>query len=185
MTENVLMSESLVFHSNGWFIQKRGKWLLSLWMGYWIIDSLDSFKNVDSFSIKTPLCCSETQNSSTVALIETSSANLSKKNIVLQIANFLSASLTMKNFHADYMFTCRCERKCAVKTDRLWDEGCSIWIGLRAAASSQTEKGTLVEHTSVYELAITLSLKSTKVARRMLTDGRPSAWCVPAFNVSI
>ncbi len=36
-------------HSNGWFIQRRGKWLLSLWMGYWIIDSLDSFKNVDSF----------------------------------------------------------------------------------------------------------------------------------------
>ncbi len=33
--------------SNGWFIQKRVKWLRSLWMGYWIIDSLDSFKNVD------------------------------------------------------------------------------------------------------------------------------------------
>ncbi len=25
----------------------------------------------------------------------------------------------MKNFHTDDMFTCRCERKCAVKTDRL------------------------------------------------------------------
>ncbi len=54
-------------HSNGWFIQKRGNWL-SLWMGHWIIDSLDSFKNVDSFSNKTPLCCSETLNSSAVAL---------------------------------------------------------------------------------------------------------------------
>ncbi len=57
----VLTSESLVFHSNGWFIQKRGKWLLSFWMGYWIIDSLDSFKNVDSFSNETPPCCSETK----------------------------------------------------------------------------------------------------------------------------
>ncbi len=74
-----LMNESSVIHSNGWFIQKRGKWLLSLC--YWIIDSLDSFNNVDSFSIETPLCCSERRrqkNSSVVALIETLSANLSK-----------------------------------------------------------------------------------------------------------
>ncbi len=33
------------------------------------IDSLDSFKNVDSFSNETPLRCSETHNSSAVALI--------------------------------------------------------------------------------------------------------------------
>ncbi len=42
-----------------------------LYMGNWIIDSLDLLKNVDSFSNKTPLCCSETQNSSAVALIGT------------------------------------------------------------------------------------------------------------------
>ncbi len=68
----VLMSESFIqpIHSNGWFIQKLGKWLSS-WMGHWIIDSHDSFKHVDSFSNKTPLCCSETHNSSAVALIAT------------------------------------------------------------------------------------------------------------------
>ncbi len=40
------------------FVQKGGfiqNWL-SLWMGHWIIDSLDSFKKVDSFSNETPLC---------------------------------------------------------------------------------------------------------------------------------
>ncbi len=38
-------TESLThsIHSNGWFIQKRVN-CLSLWMGHWIIDSLDSFK---------------------------------------------------------------------------------------------------------------------------------------------
>ncbi len=38
-------TESLThsIQSNGWFIQKRVNWL-SLWMGHWIIDSLDSFK---------------------------------------------------------------------------------------------------------------------------------------------
>ncbi len=66
------MSDSLIqpIHSNSWFIQKRVNWL-SLWMGHWIIDSLDSFKHVDSFSNETQLCCSETHNSSAVALIET------------------------------------------------------------------------------------------------------------------
>ncbi len=66
------MSDSFIqpIHSNGWFIQKLGKWLSS-WMGHWIIDSRDSFKHVDSFSNKTPLCCSETHNSSAVALIAT------------------------------------------------------------------------------------------------------------------
>ncbi len=41
-------TESLThsIHSNGWFIQKRGEWL-SLWMGHWIIDSLDSFKRLN------------------------------------------------------------------------------------------------------------------------------------------
>ncbi len=34
---------------------------------------------------------------------------------------------SMKNFHADVMFTCGCEHKCTVKTDRLRDEVCSIW----------------------------------------------------------
>ncbi len=43
-----------------------------------IIDSLDSFKYVDSFSNETLLCCSETQNSSAVSSIETSSAILYK-----------------------------------------------------------------------------------------------------------
>ncbi len=50
--------------SNVWFIQKRSKWLLSSWTGYGVIDSFDSFKNMDSFSNETPLCCTETQNSS-------------------------------------------------------------------------------------------------------------------------
>ncbi len=35
------------------------------------IDTLDSFKNVDSFRNETPLRCSETHNSSAVALITT------------------------------------------------------------------------------------------------------------------
>ncbi len=40
-------TESLThsIHSNGWFVQKRVNWL-SLWMGHWIIDSLDSFKRL-------------------------------------------------------------------------------------------------------------------------------------------
>ncbi len=44
------VTESLThsIHSNGWLIQKRVKWL-SLWTSHWIIDSLDSFKHVDSF----------------------------------------------------------------------------------------------------------------------------------------
>ncbi len=50
----VLMNESLNhwltrFVQTGGFIQKRVKWL-SLWTSHWIIDSLDSFKHVDSFS---------------------------------------------------------------------------------------------------------------------------------------
>ncbi len=40
-------------------------------------ESLASLNNVDSFSNETLLCCSETQNAA-VALIETSSADLSK-----------------------------------------------------------------------------------------------------------
>ncbi len=35
------------------------------------IDSLDSFKNVDSFSNETPLCVVQRHNSSAVALITT------------------------------------------------------------------------------------------------------------------
>ncbi len=117
-------TESLThsIHSNGWFVQKRVNWL-SLWMGHWIIDSLDSFKwlirsetsqlavlmngplnhwltrfiqtadsfrnesigcpyewateSIDSIHSKcrfaqkrnTAVCCSETNNSSAVALI--------------------------------------------------------------------------------------------------------------------
>ncbi len=40
-------TESLThsIHSNGWFVQKRVNWL-SLWMGHWVIDSLDSFKRL-------------------------------------------------------------------------------------------------------------------------------------------
>ncbi len=40
-------TESLThsIHSNSWFVQKRVKWL-SVWMGHWIIDSLDSFKQL-------------------------------------------------------------------------------------------------------------------------------------------
>ncbi len=67
--ERVIYSLIQPILSNGWFIQKWGN-CLSLWMGHWIIDSLDSFKHVDSFSNETPLC-SETHNSSAVALIET------------------------------------------------------------------------------------------------------------------
>ncbi len=57
------VTESLThsIHSNGWFIQK-----LSLWMSHWIIDSLDSFKYVDSFRNKTPLYV--TQRHTTVLL---------------------------------------------------------------------------------------------------------------------
>ncbi len=44
---------------------------------YCFSESLTSLNNVDSFSNETLLCCSETQNTA-VALIETSSANLSK-----------------------------------------------------------------------------------------------------------
>ncbi len=54
------------------FVQKGGfiqNWL-SLWMGHWIIDLLDSFKKVDSFSNETPLCVA-LHNSSAVALIGT------------------------------------------------------------------------------------------------------------------
>ncbi len=42
------VSESLthLIRSNSWFIQKRVKWLLYLWTGFWIIDSLDSFKQL-------------------------------------------------------------------------------------------------------------------------------------------
>ncbi len=50
--------------SNVWFIQKQSKWLVSSWTGYGVIDSFHLFKNVDSFSNETPLCCTETQNSS-------------------------------------------------------------------------------------------------------------------------
>ncbi len=93
-------TESLThsIHSNGWFVQKRVNWL-SLWMGHWIIDSLDSFKRLirsetgqlavlmngplnhwltrfiqkRRFAQKrnTAVCCSETHNSSAVALIAT------------------------------------------------------------------------------------------------------------------
>ncbi len=53
-------TESLthLIHSNGWFIQKRVNWL-SLWMGHWIIDSLDSFKHMDSFRNETPPCVAQ------------------------------------------------------------------------------------------------------------------------------
>ncbi len=56
----VLMNESL----NHWltrfiltrgFIQKRVKWR-SLWTSHWIIDSLDSFKHLDSFSNESSDC---------------------------------------------------------------------------------------------------------------------------------
>ncbi len=43
----VIQSFIQSIRSNGWFIQKLSKWLSS-WMAHWIIDSLDSFKNVDS-----------------------------------------------------------------------------------------------------------------------------------------
>ncbi len=49
--------------------------------GYWIIDSLDSFKNMDH-GIKTPLCVAGRHNTSAVALIETSSVNLSEQSIL-------------------------------------------------------------------------------------------------------
>ncbi len=48
-----------------------------------IIDSLDKFKYVDSFSNETLLCCSETQNSSAVSSIETWSAILCKTQSIL------------------------------------------------------------------------------------------------------
>ncbi len=48
------ITESLI-RLNGWFIQERSKWP-SLWMGNWIIDSLDSFKNAGSFINETMLC---------------------------------------------------------------------------------------------------------------------------------
>ncbi len=184
----VLMSESLVIHSNGWFIQKRGKWLL--WMGYWIIDSLDSFKNM-IHSVSKHHCVARRHKAVLLWLwLKLRQRTWAKTlNIVLQIANFVSASLTMKNFHADDMFTCGCEHKCAVKTDWLVRWGvfdlkqqradrsdikiprerfksmrshlfsvalmvlwCHAAISLFGAASSRTEKGTLVEHTPVYEL---------------------------------
>ncbi len=44
---------------------------LSLWMGHWFIDSLDLFKNLNSFSNETPLCVAQRHNSSAVALIRT------------------------------------------------------------------------------------------------------------------
>ncbi len=58
MAANVCFNERVIYlfiqpmHLNGWFIQKQVNWL-SLWMGHWIIDSLDSFKNV------TPLCVAQ------------------------------------------------------------------------------------------------------------------------------
>ncbi len=56
----VLMSES--------FIQT--KQVTTVFMNvYWIVDSLDSFNNVDSFNNETLLCSTETQNTSAVALI--------------------------------------------------------------------------------------------------------------------
>ncbi len=61
----------LVQMDDSFRIEASDYWLLSLWMGYWIINSLDSFKTMDSFSNDTPLCCSETQNSSAVTLIGT------------------------------------------------------------------------------------------------------------------
>ncbi len=166
-------------------------------MGYWIIDSLDSFKNVDSFSNETPLCCSETQNSSAVALIETSLANLSKNSQYCITNCELCVCFTHNEElpHRRHVYM-RMWAKCAVKTDRLGgSEVCSIWsrssvcmtskyresdsnfesmqshllsvalvvlwchtaIGLRAAASSRTERKGLWSNT-LYELAISLSL---------------------------
>ncbi len=58
--------ESLVLYSTDSFkrIYSETKQVTTvLWMGYWIIYSLDSFSN------ETPLCCSKTLNSSAVALI--------------------------------------------------------------------------------------------------------------------
>ncbi len=54
MTVNYSFNERVISHSLKWLIN-WGKWLLSLWMAYWIIDSLDSFKNVGSYSIETLL----------------------------------------------------------------------------------------------------------------------------------
>ncbi len=87
----------------------------------------------------------------------------------------------MKNFHADDMFTCGSERKCVVKTDQLWDEVCSIWDSStktdrtsKAVLWSHTgigpriaEKGTSVEHTTFYELAISLSRHRLEIDRNI------------------
>ncbi len=59
---SVLMSESFIhsfiqpIHSNGWFIQTRVNWL-SLWIGHWIIDSLDSFVYSFQLIIEILLYC--------------------------------------------------------------------------------------------------------------------------------
>ncbi len=85
----------------------------------------------------------------------------------------------MKNSHADDMFTCGSERKCVVKTDQLWDEMCLIWDSSaktdrtsKAVLWSHTgigpriaEKETSVEHTTVYELAISLSRHRLEIDR--------------------
>ncbi len=123
MTVNYCFNERVISHSFKRLIHSESR-RLSLWKGYWSIDSLDSFKNVDSFSIETPLCCSETQNSSAVALIETSSANLSK-NSQYCITNWeLCVCLThneeLSRWQHVYM------RMCAVKTDRLGGLACEM-----------------------------------------------------------
>lgn len=48
---------------------------------------------------------------------------------VLQIANFVSSTLTVKNFHANDMFTCGCER------ERSWDVNVLAALMLTAACS--------------------------------------------------
>ncbi len=70
---SVLMSESFI-HSFNRFIQKADSFRNeSIGSPYeWAtesIDSLDSFKNVDSFSDETQLCVAWRHNSSAVALI--------------------------------------------------------------------------------------------------------------------
>ncbi len=180
----VLMSESLFIHSNGWFIRKRGMWL-SFWMGYWINDLLDSFKNVGSFSNETPLfytkqiCCGFDWNF--VSELEQKQSILYYKLWTLCLLHSQWRTSTPTTcLHADVSVSVPSKRTGSVLDDIkvprerfefgkhvehllsvalavLW---CHTAIGLCIAASNQTEKGTLVEHTPVYELAISFSLSA-------------------------
>ncbi len=105
----VLMSESLVIHSNVWFIQNRGICLYER-----VTESLTYLiRSKTWIHSVTKHCCVLLGDTRVLLWLWNFVSELEQKvNIILQIANFVSASLTIKNFHADDMFTCGCERKC-------------------------------------------------------------------------